>query len=344
MIRQFCPHCFRPVELPDDAAGTTYPCPQCGKGFPVPGRYAPAVDPGLTPASGGPTPAPEKPPVPDPTPPDFRLPPPPGFVPAPPAGAAGDPAPGASAVPARGGVTLSPAVLDWFPAACFTLILLLTCFAWVGLYPGGDAAYTQSPWGMMAGDFSRNPFSESVLKIEQELNAKAKSDWVMLPYLFGLLAAVGIAWADRLVRADVAARPGVHLPPRLGFLTAVWPHRFPILAGLAIGLLALLLIQAYAGFGLETALHKVVEARARPEGAGQATAPATTPAAADRSSAMEKEAAIRQGMQLAQYRLQTTTWFGLAVGTHVVAVVAAGLRLWLYRRGAKPRPRVWWAW
>ncbi len=343
MIRQFCPHCFRPVELPDDAAGTTFPCPQCGKGFPVPGRYTPAVDPGLVTPSGGSAPVPEKPTVPDPTP-DPRPQPPPGFIPPPPAGPAADPGTGSAGTPpARGGVTLSPAALDWFPAACFTLILVLTCFAWVGLYPGGDAAYTQSPWGMMAGDFWRNPFSESVLKIEQELHKQVRSDWVMLPYLLGLLAAVGIAWADRLVRADVAARPGVHLPPRLGFLTAVWPHRFPILAGLAIGLLALLLIQAYAGFSLETALHKVVDGRARAEGVGQATAPAP-PAAAERSSAMEREAAIRQGMQLAQYRLQTTTWFGLAVGTHVVAVVAAGLRLWLYRRGSKPRPRVWWAW
>ena len=318
MIRQYCPHCYRPVELPDSAAGTTHPCPLCAGPIPVPPAYTPTVEPN--------PPPPETPPVTAPLP-DARPAPPPGFVP-PADPAAGPTSPGAARSHGRG-VALDPAVLDWFPAGCFTLILLLTFLSWVGVYPGGYPAYTQSAWGAAAGGFTTDHFSDDVIKIETRLQKTIGSNVVMALYLLGLLVAVAVAWADRLVAAEGLTK----LPPRASFLAKVWPHRFPILAGLAVGLVCLLLIQTYAGFGLETGLRAMV--------AGDN---AEAWKAAGTGSAARQKVAVKEGLELGQYQLQTTTWLGLALGTHVVAVAAAGLRLWLYRRGPKPVPRAWAEW
>ena len=322
MIRQICPHCQQSVEFDDGAAGTRQPCPDCGEEFAVPGRYAPAVDPTF---------AVRPDPEPDPVPPPPAA--PPGFVP--PGSRA--PTPRADAPP-RGPATgraivVRPEVLDWFPAGCFTLILILTLFPWVGLYPGGHAAYTQSAWGAAFGRFSTDSFAESVIGKQVELAKLTHMNWVMLIYLLGLFLAVAVSWLDRAV-APAAAAPA----RRMGIVEAVWPHRFPILAGLALGLLALLVIQTYAGFGLDTATERMVAA-----GYAKTKADAATPAAPAAATAAElQKQEIKRGMDLGQYDVGTTFWLGLAIGTHVVALLAVGLRLWLYRRGSKPLPRLVW--
>ena len=324
MIRQICPHCFVPVEFADAAAGTTAECPSCRKPFAVPGAYAPTV------AGDAPTSRPTPEPVPV-TAPDPRPAPPPGYVrptdavrSAPAAG----PTAGGALPPTDGrGATLalSPVVLDWLPVACFTLILVLTFFSWVGLYPGGFKAYAQTPWAALAGVIDTNHFSEEVLQIETPLTKLLGSNWVvLLPYLLALLAAVALGWADRVVSAAHLTR----LPGPLAFVEKVWPYRFTLLAGLAVGTLLLLLLQIRLGFGLETATRQLV-----------ANDFADALQAADNSSARQK-VLVKQGMKLGQYELQTTVWLTLAVALHVTAVVAAGLRFWLYRRGTKPLPRV----
>lgn len=325
MIRQICPHCFVPVEFADAAAGTTAECPSCRKPFAVPGAYAPTVAGDA--ATSRPTPEPV--PVPDPAP---RPAPPPGYVrptdPTRSASTAGGPPAGGTLPPLDGRgatVTLSPVALDWLPVSCFTLILVLTFFSWVGLYPGGFKAYAQTPWAALAGVIDTNHFSEEVLQIETPLTKLLGSNWVVLvPYLLAVLAAVVLGWADRVVTAAHITR----LPGPLGFVEKIWPYRFPLLAGLAVGTLVLLGLQIRLGFGLETATRQLV-----------ANDFAEALQAADNSSARQK-ILVKQGMKLGQYELQTTVWLTLAVVLHVTAVAAAGLRFWLYRRGTKPLPRV----
>ncbi len=322
MIRQICPSCFVPVEFADSAAGTTAECPSCRKPFAVPGAYAPTV----AGDAAAPRPTPEPAPVTDPRPA-----PPPGLVrptEAPRfASPAGSPPAGTPPPPDGRGPTLvlSPVALDWLPVSCFTLLLVLTFFSWVGLYPGGFKAYAQTPWAALAGVIDTNHFSEEVLQIETPLTKLLGSNWVVLvPYLLAVLLAVVLGWADRVVTAAHVTR----LPGPLGFVEKIWPYRFPLLAGLAVGTLVLLGLQLRLGFGLDTATRQLV-----------ANDFAEALQAADNSSARQK-ILVKQGMKLGQYELQTTVWLTLAVVLHVTAVVAAGLRLWLYRRGTKPLPRV----
>ncbi len=302
MIRQICPHCFASVEFADEAAGTTADCPVCRKAFPVPGRYAPSVagDPAARPT------------------------PPPGLVA--PTDAPRAPVAGPDATPDGPGrtLTLSPSKLGWLPVTCLTLVLVLSFFSWVGHYPGGYTAYSQSPWGALAGKFETNPFSDDVLHLEKPLNAAIGSNLLLLPYLLALLAAVALGWADRAVTA--ASVTG--LPGPLAFLQGVWPYRAAVLAALAVGTLTLLALQVRVGFGLDTATRRVVA-----EHYAEALKAAET-------SAAEQKILVKQGMELGQYAVQTTWCLTLAVALHAVAAVAALLGLWLARRGTKPLPRV----
>ena len=302
MIRQICPHCFASVEFAGEAAGTTADCPVCHKAFPVPGAYAPSV-------AGDPASRPT---------------PPPGLVAF--TDVARAPVAGPDATPGGPGrtLTLSPSKLGWLPVTCFTLVLILTFFSWVGHYPGGFTAYSQSPWGALAGKFETNPFSDDVLHLEKPLNAAIGSNLLLLPYLLALLAAVALGWADRAV----AATHSPNLPVPLAFLQGVWPYRVAVLAALAVLTLTLLALQVRVGFGLETATRRVVA-----EHHADALKAAET-------SAAEQKVLVKQGMELGQYAVQTTWFLTLAVALHAVAAAAALLRLWLARRGTKPLPRV----
>lgn len=347
MIRQICPHCFGAIELPDAAAGTSVECSVCHKSFAVPGRHTPTVA-DAQPPTPAPAPAPMpalatatttlpltpgRPPVSEATstpnlPPGLVVPAEPPKVPT------ASSAPGtpgyAPPVPPVGmahtaSVTLAPALLEWLPVVCFTLILVLTFFSWVGMYPGGYLAYSQSPWGAFVGNFETNPISEEVMKLEVTLKKVIGSNWTfLLPYLFGVVLATALAWADRFVTvAHVTALPGP-----LSFVQKMWPHRFPVLTGLAIGTLLLLLVQVRLGFGLENAIKAHVTGEY-----------AEALAAADNSSSRQK-LLVKQGMNLGQYELQGTTCLALALAAHGVAVAAAAGRFWLYRRGPKPLPRI----
>lgn len=300
MIRQICPHCFASVEFADEAAGTTADCPVCHKAFPVPGRYAPSV-------AGEPAARPT---------------PPPGFVPPVAAPTAPTTSPDAPADGPGHTLTLSPTKLGWLPVTCLTLVLVLSFFSWVGHYPGGYMAYSQSPWGALAGNFETNPSSDDVLHLEKPLKAILGSNWLLLlPYLLALVVAVALGWADRALSATpVAALP---VP-----LQGVWPYRAAVLAALAVLTLTLLALQMRLGFGLETATRKMVA-----DQYAEALKAAET-------SAAEQKILVKQGMEYGQYAVQTTWWLTLAVTLHAVAAVAALLRLWLARRGTKPLPRI----
>ncbi|MBX9580848.1 MAG: hypothetical protein K2X87_11120 [Gemmataceae bacterium] len=330
MIQIFCPNCFKSVSVPDEAAGTSTPCPSCGTVFPVPARYNPVV--AAPPTS--PTP-PEPAPMPEPhTPPGFVPPAAPLEAPLPPE----PPVPGVPPGYRRSiGFSVSPKGLAWVPAVGLTLILLLSVFDWVGSYVGGTAMYAQSGWRALTGYPYRNAELERRLKAPEatraqmvwpdDIRGSVRSDWeVMLPYFLALVLAVAVAWAERLV-ATVDRR---RLPPSLHWVAAAWPYRIPVLAGLATAALLLVLIQAANGFGLERYLKQfagdVVSKRLEAQAGGKPVDPVLL--------------ADERDQELARFNLERTTWFYLVVLLHLAVVLAMVGRAGLERRGNKPPPRV----
>ncbi|MFO0799285.1 MAG: hypothetical protein U0804_17600 [Gemmataceae bacterium] len=317
MPKLICPNCAKFVTVPDEAAGTTVPCPECQAAFPVPARYDPVVT--MPPAPPAPVPPPAAPPPQPPTPP-------PGLAPE--ALAAVTHSPAAAGYEHTVGVSLKPATLAWVPAVGLTLVLLLTLFPWVGAYVGGSAVYSQTPWRALAGSPARNFHLEELSRQQSGWPAdvlnKVSSDWLlMLPYLLLLILAVVVAWAERLV-TDVS-----RLPRQVAFLRDVWPHRVVALAGAAAITLVLLLSQAAHGFGLERAMRQAVAERY----------------ADDRAKAAGNQAELdkiefRADQELAKFNLEWTAWFDLAVSLHLLVVGAMAGRFWLDRRGSKPPPRL----
>lgn len=317
MPKLICPNCARFVTVPDEAAGTTLPCPECKAPFPVPARYDPVVS---VPATS--------PPPPVAPPPVTPAAPPPGVTPEALAVVTQPPPPVGAGYEHTVGVSLKPSTLAWVPAVGLTLVLLLTLFPWVGSYVGGSAVYSQTAWRSLTGTPARNFHLEELSRQQAgwptDVLNKVSSDWLlMLPYLLLLILTVGLSWAERFV-ADVSG-----LPKQVGFLRDVWPQRILALAGLAVILVVLLFLQAGRGFGLERAMRQTVADRY----------------AEDRTKAAGNQAELdkiefRADQELAKFNLERTAWFELVVGLHLLVVLAMVGRYWLDRRGNKPPPRL----
>ena len=318
MIRQMCPQCHSIVSVPDAAAGGTTDCPSCGKSFAVPANYTPAV-------------VVEKPPEPPPPP----LPPPPVEVEAPPPVDRPPPPPGLVELHSRTAVLgmegyshhrsvkVHSSLLAWFPAIALLVILVLTFFPWDGAFPGGYSGYTQSAWGALFGGFYSNPVVEDILKLESKLRTTVSWDWVMIPYLLGLIFAVYVAVAERLFH-----KPTTPAPKAVAWMGTLWTHRITFLTALTGTLLCLLVIQMLAGFGLENGVRKEV-----------ATAFAEERQKAGTVTAEQNKIDIREDMVLGSYHLGRTTWFDLALVLNILALAALLGRIGMERRGAKPPPR-----
>ena len=328
MIRQLCTHCFATVELPPEAAGHEAPCPKCGKAISVPAAYAPSVA-----ASGGLQNLGAPPPntnSPTPTPPGTNpmsepIAPPPGLNPitaAPPL--APLPTAPADSTGCSCSVAISPIWLDWIPVACFTLILGLSLFNWVGTYPGGTRVYSQTPWHALVGDISTNTLPEDLLLDEKYFTDAVTGNRWLLAYFPLLLIALALGWLDRIVRNPTVT----NMPGPLAWLPAIWPRRFLVLTAISALLLIVLLIQCWRGFGLETAVkQKVNEVYAK-----QLEDADSTP--------KKQKVSVMMGQELSKYQLQGTTPYNLAIAAHAVAFAAMLGRWWLHNRGSKPHPRV----
>jgi hypothetical protein len=296
VLKLFCPHCYKNVTLPESAAGTDAPCPSCGKAFPIPAKYVPAVD--AAPVS---VPAP---------------PPPPPTIPT-----AETPALPTGYTHSRG-FTISPSVVAWVPAIALTVVFLLTFFPWVELPSRGPSVYTQGAWRSINGRPTRDfQFEDMVLKDlpPPSLYDRTPADWyIMLPYLLVLLAAMAIAWADRLDAAAVER-----------LIPTLWPHRHVLQAGLALAAFLLLSIEAARGFGLERALNSAVSEKF----AGQREKAGNLPGE-------QKKIDYQESQELAKYGMERTTAFCLAMGLHLLVPLAMLVRIGLNRRGNKPPPRI----
>jgi hypothetical protein len=228
------------------------------------------------------------------------------------------------------GITLRPGVFAWVPVVCFTLILLLTPFTWVASYVAGHPVYAQGAWGSLWGTASRDFRLEEYARKEAGWPAdvlnKVTSDWpLMLPYLLLLILAAAVAWAERTVTNVDRTR----LPRKAGFVADAWPYRAPILAGLALATVVLLFGQSARGFGLERALRQAVAER---------FAPAREQAKGNAAALDEIE--FKAGEELNKFNLERSPWFELAVGLHLIVVLAMAVQFWLDRRGNRPPPRL----
>ena len=322
MIRQICPHCFKSVELPDESAGIDSACPACGKSFTVPKPYTPSVDPGaVRPTSVPLPPPPVSIPVPHTVDPN-RPAPPPGYAPHP--GTVGVTSSQYSSATA---MNLSSSAVGWIPVAGFTLIVLLSIFPWVGCYPGGISAYTQSFWGALGNGLSADTTAEQVMKQERALSDALRSDWwLLLPYLFAVLLGVALAWADRLATSnDFAYRVGP-----FGTLRAmIWPRRGAILYALAAVSAVFFALETLRGFGLEAAVRTVSVAKYKEEAE-------KVDNTADRQKVLTKI-----GVERASFGVGSGYAYWLVAAAHLIVLAAATGRIWLDSRGENaPPPRL----
>ena len=312
MIQQICPNCLDRVDLADETAGTTADCPNCGKPFPVPAAYQPSVDPGLAPAEKPSPPPGFKPPTP-PAAPAASFPTGPTEPPAPPTG-----------YESVCAATLSPMALAWTAVVSVSVVFVLSFFSWVGAFPGGYRAYTQTPWQAVPGWISMQTSFEETYDELPLLEARVPSDWVLvLPYLVFLVLAVVIGWVWLTVTVPDADR----LPRAVRWLPRIWPAFPTILAGLIVAMFVLLVLQLSAGFGLETAVdarvaEQVAEIQAKDEAGNRLPRP------------------FLIGETAGRYDVQTTTAAVSAFALHIVALLAMVGWLWLRRRGSKPHPRL----
>ena len=323
MIRQLCPNCYASVELPPEAAGRDAPCPKCGKAIAVPAAYAPSVAPagglpGLTPSA---PPETGRTPMTEPTaPPGLN---PAAVAPPPLAPMPTTPAPANDSCGHHCSVALNPVWLDWVPVACLTVVLALTLFSWVGTYPGGVRVYSQNPWYAAIGWINTNTLPEDLLGDEKYFDEKVTTNYWLLGYFPLLFVAIFLGWLDRFIRT-----PNVNTMPVLGAILKIWPQRFLVLTILSGALLALLLIQTWRGYGLETAVKQKVAERY----AEQIEKADSTP--------KKQNVSVKMGEDLAKYQLMGTTPLNFAIALHAIAFTAMLGRWWLHNRGAKPHPRI----
>jgi hypothetical protein len=338
VIKLICPHCMKPVPVPDDFAGREVTCPSCSKTFEAPARYNPAV-------LGDPPPPPPvaPPPAPPPAPPTAAVPPPPPVAApeySPPAAPAGYAPPTPPTVPTEAavapptptpagytrscGITISPRVVAWLPAIFLTITFVCTFFSWIGAYFGGSPAYWQSPWRALVGRPGSNPVYVQYMPGDGAwFNAVPADVGLMLPFLFLLIVALVFAWADRALPSSdsrIASR-----------LATLWPWRKTLIASTAGLALVFVVIQVASGFGMERAIRKSVRdnpeiAKAREEAAG----------------APSKETAVdnRVDAEIAKFNLERTWWQDIAVYSLIAAVLAVLLLIVLDRRGTRPPPRI----
>jgi hypothetical protein len=222
------------------------------------------------------------------------------------------------------GVTISPKVVAWLPAALLTITLLCSFFPWVGSYLGGYPVQSQNVWQAMFGYPSRNLPLEEKAAVPTEWIGKLKGDWeLLLPALLALILAVCLAWADR----------GFHSldPRKIPPLAGIWPWRkvaIVVLAGLTF---TLLLIQVFRGLGMERAIRQTVREN-----------PALAKEREEARGSDWKLAAVenKEEQELAKYNLERTTWLYLGLTCNLLAVLAMLAHVGLERRGDRPPPRV----
>ncbi len=355
-----CPNCQKLLTVQEHYAGQLMKCPLCKENFTVPslptnGGGEPALAPAFAASPAPPLPAgPEpyglksEPPAPAwsapadapafPTAapePAFATgapPPPPAWSSAAPGPAAGPSQSSAAAPTQKLAIVFDDKILRWVPPVALVLVFVLQFFSWVGVYPGGVPAVTQTAWGAAFGgytavrDLTTGPkdtyplISDSDAKKGETSNEPGVS-WLTLFYLlpFFLITLV--------VTLAVAALPflkAVRLPPQVQQLL---PWQWAIVAVLNAVCLLFLALQLVLNFSIESKAKAWID-----------TQP-TVVVKKDASSKEVLQADVARGMMLDW--LERRAWLWLVLVLHVLATAAAALVYVIEKRGpSHPLPRL----
>lgn len=332
-----CPNCQKPLTVPEQYAGQPMRCPLCAGTFTVPSLPASPPSPSLPPAPpetyGLKDPAvPSSPPAPAP---DFNF----GGAPAapkapssitggPPSGAPPaftDEQPTFPSSPTPEGyqrkytIWFSPKVLQYVAPVALFLILVLSCFAWTGVYPGRVARGWQNAWQAAYGGYSIDP---DVVGDAAAFPKGYEPGWnFLLVFYLLLFIPTFIITVGCVALAFVPPAP-------LASLHTVLPWRWGIVAALNLVLFLFLALQLVLGFSLENNVINAADAAV--DAGAKARETTTTPQA--------RQDAIAKGE--ARRAVSRTIWLDLVVFFHLLAIAAAGLMFCLNRRGGRPAPRI----
>jgi hypothetical protein len=367
-----CPHCTAYLTVPEQYSGQLMKCPKCNSNFTVPALPAIDQEPAFAMAQNPPAPAPT-PPAPTPPaapsmPPAFQLAPEvPAFQLAPPAPAfshsptptpaptpipAATPTPRSASIPrvttpaAPPGTTthalhvpLSKAVLQWIPVGSAVLLFIIQFFPWVGVFPGGVPAATQSAWGAAFGDYSAIADMKEMVTVVAESDPKGvveapssmpklsvaepKTSPLMIFYLLPFFLVTVV------VSIAIAALPFVQiqLPPAVANLL---PWKWGILAILNAVLLLFLVLQLLLSFGLETSVKEAARIKADAV-VRKKTIIDPKEKAPELNTVEEQKFDAIKGIYANWFA--RTIWLKLALVLHILATLAAATMYWMEKRG-----------
>jgi hypothetical protein len=194
-------------------------------------------------------------------------------------------------------IWLSPRVVPWIVPGALLLVVLLLFAPWVQTQVSERVWFYQTGWGTGFGTW-----------------------WGFAGTLYILLLLLATILAALAVTRTVMP---LQFPPAV---ERVWPYRWVIVSGAVLFAFLLLLVELFAGFGLEAAVERGPE-----------------PAKAESKPAEGSLEAALQGpkeAEIARLTVHRTVWLRLAVFFHLVALAGVGLQYALEQRGSRPIPRI----
>jgi hypothetical protein len=219
---------------------------------------------------------------------------------------------------------LTRPVAHWLAPGALIVALVLTFFTWDAVAPNGSRIYTQNGWQAAGSGFTTDTLGERVMQAENDLKANSDASAWLIFYLILLIPAAAIAIADRVLVDRAAVIPDV--------LRGVWPHRQAIVAGLCALLLLVLIAPLTLRFGLESAAIKTAEAAVPPPQPASGKPDPTTTEKAERD--------LKRDLVVARFGLERTIWLKLALTAQIIALIGAGLAIWLDKHPSASDPRL----
>jgi hypothetical protein len=256
-------------------------------------------------------------------------------------------------------VTANERVLQWVPIACVVVIFFLQFLPWVGVFPGGVPAVTQSAWGAAFGGYTQDPDMAGLFEIITEEKARQNKEEAKKQAPVPVQEMLkGIT-----MRKDVSNEPGVsllclfyllfflatlaltivfvaesyvkaQLPPKVQqAVQQLQPLKWTLLAGLNAILVLFLGLQLLLSFSLESRMKEWITS----------TIEAKKGTDVRLRTDEQKQLDAIQGNLLGQVR--RTFWLRLAFLLQLLAAAAAGLVYWMERRGpSRPPPYLEFGW